>query len=257
MGSEVIRGAFSRVHERPVLVLGNQKSGTSAIAALFARRVGLSATLDILSEVYWPLYPRVVTGQWTMDQYVLRYRAAFSRGLVKDPNLTLVADALLSRFPDSPVIFVVRDPRDNLRSLLNRLDLPGDEPIPVASLTGLTPAWRRIVDGRWLGLDGDDHLSLLAERWRLCARVYGKHAERMRLVRYEDFVADKLGTLDALANDLGFSPTVDVRGQLDDAFQPRGNREVTPAEFFGPELSRLEDRTREDMANFGYTPSDA
>jgi hypothetical protein len=111
----------TRVNPRPIFVLGNQKSGTTAIAALFARLSGQTVTLDLFREVWWPTYQGIPSGDVSFDAFVARNRWGFSRDIVKEPNLTLFPDALAERFPEARTIFVVRDPRDNIRSLLNRL----------------------------------------------------------------------------------------------------------------------------------------
>ena len=56
-----------------------------------------------------------------LDALVQRYRLAFSRPVVKEPNLTFLYDELVRRFPQARVGLIIRDPRDNIRSLLERL----------------------------------------------------------------------------------------------------------------------------------------
>ena len=149
-----LRGYLSRVNPRPVLVLGNQKSGTSAIAALLGDLTGLSVTIDLPREIRHAEYLRVLRGEITMREFVALNRHEFSRDIIKEPNLTLLYEELAEFFPEASFAYVVRDPRDNLRSMLNRLKIRGD----LEKLSGdvkerIPHAWRLVLDGPRLGLD--------------------------------------------------------------------------------------------------------
>jgi len=249
-----LRGLFARVEPQPILVLGNQKSGTSAVAHLLADLCGLSKTIDV--EPLWDAKGHaVMQGRARFADVVRRHPRCFSTQLVKEPMMTFFADQVLERFPDAPVVFVVRDPRDNLRSLLNRRGLPGD-------LEELTPELRASLGGHvtvdpevWGGA-GENYVGVLAHRWNLATDAYLAHAERMELVRYEDFLSDKLGTLERLARCVGRAPLHDVSARLDLDFQPRGDRDARWPSFFGPRnLARIEGICGGRMERMGYAPS--
>src|SRR5882724_5729315 len=109
--NHVLQGMTARVRSNPVFILGNQKSGTSAIATLLAEATGLSLTLDILPEIKNPRYPQVVRGELRFRDFVRRYKLCFSRHIIKEPNITLLHDRLRAYFPEAQFVFVVRDPR--------------------------------------------------------------------------------------------------------------------------------------------------
>ena len=251
------RSALAKVNPEPVFVLGNQKSGTSAIAGLLARACGLSVSLDMLQETRRPIYPRVVSGELSFDDYVRIHRFEFSLDVVKEPNLTLLYPQIVKRFSASPAVFVLRDPRDNIRSLLNSLAIPGD----LASLESrhkgrVNAGWELVLDGRWLGIEGEHYIEQLAGRWCYCANVYRENAAILLLSRYEDFVADKLGELRRLADALGLAVVADVSGELERAFQPAGNRDVTWETFFGADnLATIERVCGDSMEGLGYPRS--
>jgi hypothetical protein len=251
-----VRSELSQVHPDPVFVLGNQKSGTSAVAGLLARTCGLTASLDMLQETTRPIFQRVVRGEMPFDDYVRANRFEFSHGVVKEPNLTLLQPQIAARFPDAPTVFVLRDPRDNLRSLLNALRIPGDLDALGSEHRGLVNAgWDLVLDGRWLGIEGDHYIEQLAGRWVYCANVYRENAASMQLCRYEDFVADKLAELSRLAAAVGRNVTTDVSDSLDLVFQPAGDRGVGWQTFFGTEnLARIERICGEAMEPLGYSP---
>ena len=180
-GRRIIRGlrsAVSRVNPRPILVLGNQKSGTTAIAALLAEATGLSVTLDLQREVDEPTFPRVRTGGMSFDDFIRRNRLDFSRRIVKEPNLTLFPRELRDRFPESPIVFIIRDPRDNIRSILDRLGLPGDcDCLGDERWATVSEAWRTVLDNRWLGIEHEHYVAQLAGRWRFAAETHRASAD--------------------------------------------------------------------------------
>ena len=248
-------GRFVRPHAAPIFVLGNQKSGTTAIAALLARMTGLRATLDLRREIDTPTFQRVHAGQWTMERFVERNRFDFSRDLIKEPNLTLLCGPLRDYFPQGRFVFVVRDPRQCIRSILDRLGLPGNSSeLNGEQLAGVSPAWRLVLDGRWMGLAGDQYVDLLAERWNRCARVYLDDPERFTLCRYEDFVRDRAGTIADLARALSLPVLRDISSEVESAFQPTGRHRHTPVEeFFGDNLDRVTRICADPMHALGYS----
>ena len=249
-----VRSSRASLHEKPIFVLGNQKSGTSAIAGLLGRACGLTASLDMRLEGTRPLFHRVVAGAVPFERYMRVNRWEFSHAIVKEPNLTLLHPQIVAAFPDSPVVFVVRDPRDNIRSVLNRLAIPGDlARLEERHRAEVNAGWALVLDGHWLGLEGEHYIEQLAARWVHCARVYLENVQRMHLCRYEDFMADKLEALRALARPLGLAMVNDVRDELDRPFQPSGDRSVDPADFFGVEnLARIESICEREMSALGY-----
>jgi hypothetical protein len=245
---------FARPNPAPVFVLGHQKSGTSAVAALLGELTGRSVAIDLINEDRWPTYARVAAGEVPFERLVRRNRLDFSRQIVKEPNLSFFYPQLAQRFPQARFAMVVRDPRANVKSVLDRLGLPGDlEAIPERRLRSLRHGWRLMLEPGWLGLEGGSYVDLLAQRWNRCADVYLERPQPMPLLRYEDFRADKLATLEALAADLGLECRNDVSGRLDRQFQPAGNRSVGIEEFFGVDnLKRIETACASRMRQLGY-----
>lgn len=251
----------ARVAQRPVIVSGNQKSGTTAIAALLARATATSFSNDPFWQIAHfdtgrQVVSEVLGGRLALDRVIDRHRAYFAADVIKDPNFSFMQPQLQQRFPDARRVFIVRDPRQNIRSILNRLHLDGRlaelGPAQRAALAQV-PGWQVILDGSDLALAGADHIERLARRWNLAVESYLAHADGVVLVRYEDFVADKPGQIANLARRLGMAATVDIRSEQERAYQPRGNRSVAPAEFFGERnLGRIESLCGPLMRRFGY-----
>jgi len=242
---------------QPVFILGHQKAGTSAIAALLGEYTGLSATIDLKQEIRDLLIPRIVSGQADLEDLIKRNREEFAAPIVKHPNLTLIYPSLRLRFPESQFVFVVRDPRDNIRSILDRLDLPGDlETIDDEHWAALPRPWRLILGEGQPGWERRTYLEALADRWAGMVRTYLEHRNQMHLIRYEDFREAKETEIANLARSLRLPAAADISKSVDQPFQQRGmNRNIPVGEFFGPHnLRRIEDRCQSEMHQIGYEP---
>lgn len=244
----------AKINSQPILVLGNQKSGTSAIAALLAEMTGLSVTIDLKKEIPHPTYDKIIKGELTFSEFVRCNKLDFSRDIVKEPNLTLLDKELVEYFPNSQFVFVIRDPRDNIRSILNRLQLPGSlTRLEAKQWQNMSQGWKLILDNRWLGLSGENYIEMLAHRWNFTSDVFLKNKERMKLIRYEDFLQDKIGEIANLAEALNLKPSKDISDKVDIQFQGRGNREVKRSEFFGKNnLSVIDEICGERMRLLNY-----
>ena len=248
------RRPWCRVNERPVLVLGNQKSGTTAVAALLARMAGASVTLDLTLEVLRPKWEELRDCSLSFDHFIEHNKPSFSRDIIKDPGLTVFFDELAARFPEARFVFIVRDPRDNIRSILDRLQVPGSiRQLEPAHWAGITRAWRQVLDGGWLGLDGEDFIDMLARRWNLLADTYLTNSNKLHLVRYEDFIRSKVAVIAGLAEALGLPQRHDIARIVDRPFQPPGNASVAWDAYFGRRnLDRINHVCRTRMDRFGY-----
>jgi hypothetical protein len=251
----------ARVYPQPVIIGGSPKSGTTVIAALLAKAVGAEFSNDPFWHVVHHdakefLLPDILEGRLTVDEFVHRFGAYFQAGIIKDPDFAFLYPQLKQRFPQSPQVFIVRDPRDNIRSILNRLRIPGDLPELEPEDAFIPPSqkgWRAIVDGRGLGISRGNYISRLAQRWSLGAHVYLNAKLPIHLVRYEDFMADKVGVIEQLADELGLRVVNDISGEVDRQFQPRGNRNTVLEKFFGPENLRIIETTcAKAMSALGY-----
>lgn len=245
----------AQVNEEAIFLLGNQKSGTSAIAALLAELTGLSVTIDIRG-IKEPVQSQLHKREMSFKTFVENNRYDFSKQIVKEPSLTFLYDDLKAAFPNGTFVFIVRDPRDNIRSILNRINLPGDLPdIDEADERWLQAPidWQRVIDGRWLGLGGRNYVEQMAERWNLAVDIYERNKEEMVLIRYEDFLQDKAGEIERLAKKLGHEKVNDIDDKVDIQYQPAGNRKVKKQDFFGAEnLTRIERICADRMERFGY-----
>ena len=247
---------FYPKHEAPIFVLGNQKSGTSAVAALLARATGLSYDID-LGGLRTPQYDTIYSDRTQLGG-VLANRAGveISKGLVKEPNLTFLLPELRSLYPRSRYAFVIRHPYANIRSILNRLKLPGDlASIDVADYPEISPMWEAILYNRWVGDTGQplNYVGRSAERWRVAASIYLASGPETQLIKYEDFNASKLAAIAGLAERLKLPIKYDISPYLDVQYQRAGEKITDYASFFGTRnLATVQQQCEPVVGRLGY-----
>ncbi len=252
------RNRRAGLHPEPVFVLGNQKSGTTAVAALLAECAGQEFVHDTLYRRKKRLR-ELMDGNPPLAEFARGAPELFRAEVIKDNDFTFLVPELTEAFPKAKLVYIVRDPRDNIRSMLNRLQYSGALPdLPEAERDELRrrlPGWYEILTGSSFGTPGGHYIDVLAERWVRAARAYLDAPDRMTLVVYEEFDASKRPTIERLARSLGFDVVKDITASQDKQFQPPGDRSVTWTEFFGDNLERIERICAPEMERFGYRPS--
>ncbi|MCL1469347.1 sulfotransferase family protein [Argonema antarcticum] len=248
----------AKVNPKPIIVLGNQKSGTSAIAALLGEMTGQAFLIDMMKSNDRNIYEPVKKGEISFRDFIKLNKLEFSKNIIKEPNLTLFYDELVEHFPEAKFAFVIRDPRNNIRSMLDLFEIPGNlNQMEQEHYNRLVRSWPSIFDGTWLGIKGENYIEILAERWNYTANVYLQNRDQILLVKYEDFVKDKIGEIARLAEKLGLQPVKDISDKVDVQFQPAGgNKNVKWKQFFGEDnLARIEGICGEKMKQFNYLQS--
>jgi hypothetical protein len=253
-----------RVNPDAIHVFGCQKSGTSAVAQLTAMAGGLSATVDIPTMWRTPVTD-IVRGEATVKDFVETHRPYFSRELVKEPGLAPILDQVAGQIGLRKVVFVVRNPLTNVRSILQRRGVVGDRPELQAEEVAamLKGNWHWAYD--WPHVyrpeakfwsEGRHYVEGLGTLWSSCVAAM-QRAEKMgvevHVVRYEDFVKDKRGTVEGILAEFGRPVRQDVSAHVDVRFQPKGDHSVSVEDFFGAtNLAMLEEATRTGAHFFGY-----
>jgi len=245
-------GLLLGITQPQVAVLGNQKSGTTAVAALLAEHLAVPATLDV-PDLWGEDFRRLRSGETNFRVFATRHPEHFATGVLKEPNLTFLYPRLRATFPRSKVVFVVRDARANIRSILSRLGLPGDaDDLTDEQRAAVPEGWRPVVDPSALGTSTGTYIETLARRWNAAVDVYMQHAEDMTLLRYEDFVADKTGSIAGLAHTLGLPSRRGIGGSVDRQFQPAGSRAPYERFFGGRNLTRIIEMCGPNAGRLGY-----
>ena len=107
-----------------LVVIGMPKSGTTVLAMLLGAASGSTVASDPLhrlDKAKIRFRDALYGGELSLSRLVAENQKFFSSSLVKDPNFTFFMDQLRGTFPLAKFVFIVRDPRDNIRSMLNRL----------------------------------------------------------------------------------------------------------------------------------------
>lgn len=246
----------SQINPFPILVFGNQKSGTSAIATLLGEATGLSYTVDVFC-LYGDLEERLLQHKTSFDELLDRARFYFSRDIIKEPGLTFFYDDLCTHFPNSPHVFVLRDPYDNIRSILNRADLPGNledlQECHWQYIREKLPHWHVVFDGTLASHQGDTYIETLALRCRQVFEIYLNCQSHVIPIWYESFKRNKVETIHHLANELKLSIKYDIEQIKDTQFQPKGNSSIDTETFFGSHnIERIKRICGETALSVGY-----
>ncbi len=249
---ERLRARFSQPHPAPVLLFGNQKSGGTAIAGLLAAATGLRATLD-LSGTKAPYFSQLMQGKVSLRTFIRHNAFSFSAPIIKDGSLTFVGAPLMEHFGLKRAGFIIRDPFDNIRSILDRLKLPGHLQNLDVSTVKINRTWKSILAGEDIGLPNSHYVENLARRWLAATEFYERERQRLTLVRYDRFCADKPGTILWLARTFNLSARHDVTALLDHPFQRRGKPTRDWEGFFGQEnMERISQICGPAATRLGY-----
>lgn len=243
--------------ECKVIVAGMPKSGTTAIAKLLGDAIGKPVCSDpffqLDQKVGRGYRDKLFDGTVSLSYLWNKYSGVFEGTVVKDPNFPLFLKELMDMFPEAHKVFIVRDPRDNIISILNRLEIDGKCEWSGKLEDSLSGAWKLLLAGRTPAMPGDDHLERMAWRWRRSAEEYLKFRDSIQLIRYEDFNADKQYEIHRLARACGFSSLTDISSKVDVQFQPKGKKFDDWSEFFGQEnLDRINTIIGPLLTEFGY-----
>lgn len=224
------------IEKDPLIVLGNQKSGTTAIAALIGKASGRSIVLDFFFRV--PRSGRkIIEGTSTLNEFISHNKSFFSKKIIKDPDLTFLLPEVLNVYPQSKIVFILRDPIANVRSILNRLGLSGTiETLSEEERNQMEqrlPEWYDAVDGKRFGHGDSNPVLSLLKRAIKSHEICAANQERFTVVCYEDFLSDKKNYIEGLCQKLDIEVLQDVRKYVDVQYQPKGKRSGTLADFFG------------------------
>ena len=241
---------FRSAHPSPVVVLGFQKSGTSAIAGLLGRATGLPTTIDFVGARS-PYIDALRSGAEPFESFVRKNALAFSRPIVKEPNLSVFIPQIVEAFDRPKIVFVVREPASNVKSILDRLKL---DPRRLPKSGGWVPpnrTWAEMV-GHAKGGDWDP-VESLTRQWVQVNRHAVQHLEDLMLIRYEDFLSDKVGTVERAVAALGMDRVHDIASMVDHQFQPAGNRARKIADVFSEtQMDMINQMTADVRCELGY-----
>ena len=237
-----------------VVVSGMPKSGTTAILKLLGDATGMKTCND----PFFHLDKRQVTfrqslfeGDVQLSELVREYPDIFDGAIIKDPNFPLLQHQLRSTFINARVVHLVRNPFDNIRSILDRLGMDGsgdDKQIEQRQLRG---TWRNVLEGQYPTIVGENHIERLANRWLVSVNQIPQQG---MVVLYEAFRQNKQVYIEDIAIKLHLPVTNNIADKVNVQFQPGGRKKHLSAEEFFTEsaYNTIKDITAGARSRFGY-----
>lgn len=232
---------FKISNKIPVIILGHQKSGTTAVAKLLGAAVAKTVCIDpfYLTKEKQIQLPPVYEDKSLLKKYIKNNAFLYSQDIIKDPEFVFFYTELKQIYPNSKFIFIIRNPFDNIKSIFDRLKIPGDinyfDENMYPEVTN-TWDWKMILNGELTGIKGKNIVETLSLRWLYSVNLYLKHQDELILVKYEDFKKEKLNVIITLANKIGFDIKKEISHVLDKQYQRKGtNTNRSAEEFFSKE----------------------
>lgn len=249
----IIKRPFIKANKNALFIFGNQKSGTTVIAALLAKATNKSVLLDLpLNKSYKDYIKKLYTDDINIHQFVKFYKQEFSKNIIKEPALTLLYKHLCEFFNIKNPVFIVRDPRDNIRSILNRLKLNGDSN-NIENFEKLPIPWQRIIGNDLDSHNGNDYIRKLSERWNHFIEIYLESQDDFLLCKYEDFMVNKEQYIYSLCKTLNYEIINSIKMDVNKQYQPKGNSQVDLKSFFGEKnFAIIESVCGDNMQKLGY-----
>ena len=236
------RARFVELHqERPVFIIGIPRSGTTSTYRVLAAHPGLRST-GYEGHDCWRRFHHPRRSNWDSDwvgrgqvtdrerSFVRRWwyaRVGDGRFLDKTPDNAMRLPYLLDLFPDAHIVWVQRDPRPVLNSLINGWEqplgrfrtyfVPEDLEIP-----GYEPKrqWCFPLPRGWRALKSSPIPDIVEEQYRQHneGALSGRDvvpADQWHEVFFEDLVADPAGVTAALLARLDLPPSVEVTAEAE------------------------------------------
>ena len=249
--------SISPMHVK-VIILGHQKTGTTVIAALLGKISGLEMSNDPFYKIDYGKGIAVESLIKEPDKLKLfqkKHPDLLYKPIIKDPDLIFAYPFFNKYYQNAKYVFVVRDPRDTIRSICNRLNFSGKNQCSISDIKKINMHWELILTGQLpLQKNASQNFVLnLAYRWNLAIKTFLKHQDEMVLIKYEDFMKDKEGCIYQLAKKLRLPQIEPISEYVNIQFQPKGNNKVNWINFFGSKnLEQIETICGSYMTQFGY-----
>jgi hypothetical protein len=238
------------------IVIGNPKTGTSVISSLIAKKGNLTKTIDIPEMWYKQL--ELYKGNIDLEKFISENAHRFTKSLVKEPDLTFLYNKITNVFPESKIILIVRHPVDNIRSVLDRVNInPTNLPMDrkkIDKMDIIVP-WKWFVNGDVLRNNPSDEIPYtMAYNWVHTVNLYLNNQENIYLIRYEDFIKDKIQSINNYCRDLNIKKVNDISHLVDKQYQPKGeNKDKNVRELFSAEvIENIENICSKEMEELDY-----
>lgn len=227
--------------KKTIVICGCERSGTTAVASLLAAGTG-KQLLDDPPEA-WHLIPKV---KMILEEPDALCQFLKPDTIVKVPGFAAVIEEVNSFTPHVQFVVVIRDPRDVVSSMLERLS---DRPGPLFLWT------------EWLNVQASGLVDRLAGRWCKYIEMASASSHKcgnVTFINYEDFVKDKILVLRELAELFGNSfHNGLVKDQLEFQFRKEKNHTIQGPGRYVSDLTEKDqyliiNRCAKLMIEYGY-----
>lgn len=247
---------FVHRKEPKVILAGMHKSGTTAVAKILGATINRDVSSDPLHQINLidgNARIRMEKKEVSFEELVRLYPQFFRSTVIKDPHFPMMLSDVRSVFPNMKLVAIVRDPRDTIRSILNRLDLPGDPSSVALDEIDLPFGWKSLLKGEYPDIEGNDYIEVLANRWNLIATCLFDNKEKSFLIKYEEFKKNKQAAIEELARELGYLKLRSSKNIQDKQFQPKGDSNVSWPDFYNSkQINKINMICAPMMEKFNY-----
>lgn len=127
----------------PIVILGNQKTGKTAISAKLDMHIPASITFNM--PTLWYREENIILNG-NLEQLVDQYSACFLNEIIKKLWLTSSTRELIKLFLDDRYNLIIRDVCDYFLGNMDRSSLPGDRTENPSLLPDFSRNWKEIID---------------------------------------------------------------------------------------------------------------
>tara|TARA_B100000902_G_scaffold33428_2_gene40090 strand:+ start:8334 stop:9182 length:849 start_codon:yes stop_codon:yes gene_type:complete len=251
-----IKKNFKKKSKSPIFILGNQKSGTSVIASLLGEMTQEKTSVDLLYSGYkYNLLRDWKSKKIDTKKFISKNLVEFSAKIIKEPHLSVFFDELLIEYPKSNFIMVIRNPFDNIRSILDRLKIEGNiNKLNENQKSNFFHSWNLLLNNEWIGGDKSQYIEVLAERWNIITNTFLQNNDKIILIKYEDFIKNKINEIENLSIKLNLENKNSIEHLLKKQYQPKGkNKNVDLINFYGKEnYEKIKNICNKNMIKLGY-----
>jgi hypothetical protein len=220
---------FVKARPDPIWIFGIQKAGTTVFAKTLAAATGQTSLMD--TPLLWNTW-RPPLSATDLGRIMRRNPITFSPQILKEPTATFYPGACLAQTTRKRHVLLLRQPANNIRSMLDRMGLNGQGKAPSGTLPRIHPTYAAYR--KELGLA---YPLAMAHRWAIAHENAVWDDPNIGIFTYEGFLADPDRTLKAAANHVGLAITSNFQSTLNQQHQPAGkNRQQLPEDFFKPEM---------------------
>lgn len=239
------RNYLYKPNPNATLLLGLNKSGTTVTIHLIAHRAGLTFTDDPTYKIGG--FDNVLNKGRSLKSYLDENSYMFSKEIIRFPIEPRSLACAKSFFNMDKYIVTVRNPINNIKSILSRLGIGGKlEELDTNNLN-FHKDWVYMLTRK------ENYIASLAQCW---VDAYDQDLifdeNKSIIFKYEDFMSDKIGYITKKVIELGYEPKNDIQSLIDIQFQPKGTGKANNDFFSKKNLEIVKNMTGNLASKFGY-----